>query len=81
MTRGELLKHSISCALIPCLAGPKESPNVIRRHYTIIRVIISIVTVIAFVGLIVSHHEWIALALFAGATVFNLYLKYKGNRC
>ena len=52
----------------------------IRRHYTIIRVVISIVTVIAFVALIVNHYEWPAIVLFVSAAAFNLYLKYRGNR-
>lgn len=52
----------------------------IRRHYTIIRVVISIVTIIAFVALIVNHYEWPAIVLFVGAAAFNLYLKYRGNR-
>jgi hypothetical protein len=53
----------------------------IKRDYTIIRVVISIVAVIAFVALIVNRYaEWPALALFASATAINLYLKYRGNR-
>ena len=52
----------------------------IKRHTTIIRVVISIVAVIAFVALIVNRHEWEAFALFAGAAALNLYLKYLGNR-
>ena len=52
----------------------------IKRHYTIIRVVISIVTMIAFIALIVNRYEWIAFALFASAAAFNLYLKYLGNR-
>ena len=35
----------------------------IRRHYTVIRVVISIVTVIPFVALIVNRYEWVAVAL------------------
>jgi hypothetical protein len=52
----------------------------IKRHYTVIRVVISIVTVTAFVALIVNHHERVAVALFVSAAAFNLYLKYLGNR-
>jgi len=52
----------------------------IKRHYTVIRVVISIVTVIAFVALIVNRYEWVAVALFVSAAAFNLYLKYLGNR-
>jgi uncharacterized membrane protein (UPF0182 family) len=52
----------------------------IKRHYTVIRVVISIVTVIAFVTLIVNRYEWVAVALFVSAAAFNLYLKYLGNR-
>jgi hypothetical protein len=51
-----------------------------KRHTTIIRVVISIVAVIAFVALIVNRHEWEAFALFVGAAALNLYLKYLGNR-
>ena len=54
--------------------------NMIKRDYTIIRVVISIVTVIAFAALIINRYEWPAFALFASATAFNLYLKYRGNR-
>jgi len=52
----------------------------IKRHYTVIRVVIRIVTVIAFVALIVNRYEWVAVALFVSAAAFNLYLKYLGNR-
>ncbi len=52
----------------------------IKRHYTVIRVVISIVTVIAFVALIVNRYEWVAVALFVSAAAFNLYLKFLGNR-
>jgi hypothetical protein len=53
----------------------------LKRDYTIIRVVISIVTVIAFVALIINRYsEWPALALIASATAFNLHLKYRGNR-
>ncbi len=52
----------------------------IKRHYTVIRVVISIITVIAFVALIVNRYEWVAVALFVSAAAFNLYLKYLGNR-
>ena len=52
----------------------------IKRHYTVIRVVISIVTVISFVALIVNRYEWVAVALFVSAAAFNLYLKYLGNR-
>jgi hypothetical protein len=52
----------------------------IKRHYTIIRVAISIVAVIAFIALIVNRYEWVAFVLFASAAALNLYLKYRGNR-
>ena len=52
----------------------------IKRHYTVIRVVISIVALTAFVALIVNHYEWVAFALFVSAAAFNLYLKYLGNR-
>jgi hypothetical protein len=54
--------------------------RMIKRNYTVIRVVISIVAVTAFVALIVNHYEWIAFALFVSAAAFNLYLKYLGNR-
>jgi len=52
----------------------------IKRDYTIIRVVISIVTVIAFIALIVNRYVGSAFVLAASATAFNLYLKYRGNR-
>src|SRR5262249_39380735 len=39
-----------------------------RLHH---RVVISIVTVIAFIALIVNRHEWSAFALFASAAAFG----------
>jgi hypothetical protein len=52
----------------------------IKWHYALIRVVISIVAVTAFVALIVNRYEWVAFALFVSAAAFNLYLKYLGNR-
>ena len=53
----------------------------IKRDYTIIRVVISIITVIAVIALIVNRYpEWSAIALFVSAIAINLYLKYRGNR-
>jgi hypothetical protein len=54
--------------------------RMIKWHYTLIRVVISIVAVTAFVALIVNRYEWVAFALFVSAAAFNLYLKYLGNR-
>ena len=50
----------------------------IKRDYTIIRVVVSIVTVIAFIALIVNRPVGSGFALAASATAFNLYLKYRG---
>ncbi|HKD24797.1 MAG TPA: hypothetical protein VKC66_02610 [Xanthobacteraceae bacterium] len=53
----------------------------IKRDYTIIRVVISIITVIAVIALIVNRYpEWSVIALAVSAIAINLYLKYRGNR-
>jgi hypothetical protein len=53
-----------------------------KRHYTIIRILISIVTMAIFIALIVNGYGWLPVTVFvAGAAIsINLYLKYKGNR-
>jgi hypothetical protein len=51
-----------------------------KRHYIIIRILISIVTVFVFVTLIIKGYGWPPFAVFAAGAGINLYLKYKGNR-
>jgi hypothetical protein len=51
-----------------------------KRHYIILRIVISIVTVAIFVGLIVNGFGWLPFIVFASGAAINLYLKYKGNR-
>ena len=57
--------------------------EMIKRDYTIIRVVITIVTIVVmpvFVALMVNRHAWWGFALFASGAAINLYLKYRGNR-
>ena len=51
-----------------------------RRHYIILRIAISIVTVAIFIGLIVNGYGWLPFVVFAAGAGINLYLKYLGNR-
>jgi hypothetical protein len=51
-----------------------------KRHYTIIRILISIVTMAIFIALIVNGYGWLPVTVFVTGAAINLYLKYKGNR-
>jgi hypothetical protein len=51
-----------------------------KRHYILIRIVISIVTVAVFIGLIVNGYGWLPIAVFVTGAAVNLYLKYKGNQ-
>jgi hypothetical protein len=51
-----------------------------KRHYTIIRILISIVTMAIFIALIVNEYGWLPVTVFVAGAAINLYLKYKGNR-
>jgi hypothetical protein len=51
-----------------------------KRHYIIIRVVISIVTMAIFITLIIKGYGWPPFVVFAVGAATNLYLKYKGNR-
>jgi hypothetical protein len=51
-----------------------------KRHYTIIRILISIVTMAIFIALIVNGYGWLPVTIFVTGAAVNLYLKYKGNR-
>ena len=51
-----------------------------KRHYIIIRIVISVVTMAVFLTLIIKGYGWPPIVVFVAGAAINLYLKYRQNR-